>query len=97
MERKVPRIGRRLQRDGSSHPSPCHGHARLLSKACALLGSSRISALMRPPESRCWIGPIVGSPVVELGFGQLSRGSAHAHTFAGYPNNPLPAWGTYDN
>ena len=97
MERKLSRIGRRLQRDGSSHPSPCHSHARLLSKTCALLGSSRISALVHRPTPRCRIGPIVGSPVVEFGFGQLSRGSAHAHTFAGYPNNPLPAWGTYDN
>ena len=97
MERTLSRIGRRLQRDSSSHPSPCHGHARLLSKACALLGSSRISALVHRPTPRCRIGPIVGSPVVEFGFGQLSRGSAHAHTLVGYPNNAIASRGTYEN
>ena len=93
MERKLSRIGRRLQRDGSRHPSPCHGHARLPSKACALLGSSRISALVHRPTPRCRIGPIVGSPVVEFGFGQLSRGSAHAHMRVGYPNNSIAGLG----
>ena len=93
MERKVPRIGRRLQRDGSRHPSPCHGHARLPSKACALLGFSRISALMHRLTSPCWIGPFFGSPVVNIGLGQLSRGSAHAHMRVGYPNNSIAGLG----
>lgn len=93
MERTLPRIGRRLQCDGSGHPSPGHGHARLLSKAWPLLGSSRISALIHRPASRCRIKPIVGSPVVDFGLGQLSRGSAHAHTLRDYLNNSIAGLG----
>ena len=97
MERKLPRIGQCFQRDGSGYPSPCPGHARLLGKACGPPGSSRISALLRRPAPRCWSEPIFGSPAVDFGLGQLSKGSAHAHILVGYLDNSIARRGTYDD